>query len=90
MQKKPYKFIFTHEEAILDAIESTVKAHPKVIDAFQDSGFWYSNGETGPEWFSLHVSCEEEDAASVQGFIREELKKLGTHYEHVNFMGSNN
>ncbi|MCP4457481.1 MAG: hypothetical protein GY816_05560 [Cytophagales bacterium] len=47
VEGRPFKFIFTHEEAALDSIESEVANHPKVERAFQDEGFWYSNGETG-------------------------------------------
>lgn len=88
--KRPYKFIFTHSEKALDAIESAVSNHPKVEDVFQDSGFWYSNGETGPEWFSMHVRCKEEDAETVQAFIEEELKNRDYDYQHINYMGSYN
>ena len=88
--KQPYKFIFTHSEKALDAIESTVKNHPKVKDAFQDSGFWYSNGETGPEWFSMHVRCKEEDAEEIQAFIEQELENRGHSHQHINYMGSYN
>lgn len=89
-EKRPYKFIFTHNEKALDAIESAVKNHPKVEDAFQDSGFWYSNGETGPEWFSMHVRCKEEDAEAVQAFIEQELENRGYSHQHNNYMGSYN
>lgn len=87
---RPYRFIFTHEEAALDSIESAVIAHPKVIGAFQDSGYWYSNGETGPEWFSMHVKCREQDSEEVKEFIREALKEREYSYKHINFMGSYN
>ena len=88
--KRSYKFIFTHSEKALDAIESAVKNHPKVKDAFQDSGFWYSNGETGPEWFSMHVRCKEEDAEEIQAFIEQELENRGYSHQNINYMGSYN
>ena len=87
--EKSYKFIFTHEEDVLDKIQGAVEKHPKVTDVFQDSGFWYSNGETGPEWFSMHVRCKHKDSDEVQAFIIDELKKYNLNY-YVRFMGSFN
>lgn len=86
---RPYKFIFTHSEKALDAIESTIENHPKVTSVFQDSGNWYSNGETGPEWFSMHVRCKVEDTEEIQQFINDALAMRG--YEAVGrYMGSYN
>ena len=89
-EKRPYKFIFTHDEGVLDTIEVSIENHPKVKHVFQDTGYWYSNGETGPEWFSMHVICEVEDADEVQNFIVALLKEKGFGHQGVNFMGSYN
>lgn len=59
-------------------------------DVFQDTGYWYSNGETGPEWFSMHVRCEVEDAEEIQAFIEQELKNRNYSYQYINYMGSYN
>lgn len=75
---KKLKFIFTNEEEVLDAIRSTIANHPKVTHVFQDSGFWYTNGETGPEWFSMHVCFNEPDQEEVEKFIGETLLSHGT------------
>ena len=83
---KEYTFIFTHEEEYLDKINSKVQDHPKVIEASQDYGNWYSNGETGPEWFSMHVRCLEKDVETVQTFIESELKKLGASISGIRYI----
>jgi len=88
-ENRPYRFIFTHSEDVLDAIERKVEAHPKVESVSQDSGFWYSNGETGPEWFSMHVRCKVEDAEEIQHFITALLKESGDDHQ-VRFMGDYN
>lgn len=82
-----YSFIVVHDEEILDAIEPAVKGHPEVIDSFQDTGNWYSNGETGPEWFSMHVYCREDDSDRVKEFVREELRKLNAYHDDIKFTG---
>ena len=66
---QPYRFTFTHDEQVLDAIESTIADHPLVEAVFQDSGYWYSNGETGPEWFSMTVECKPQHALEIEHFI---------------------
>jgi hypothetical protein len=87
---RPYRFIFTHAEEALDSIEAAVSAHPKVEQVFQDSGYWYSNGETGPEWYSMHVICQEEDGEELQEFVRQQLKARGFMSTDVRFTGSYN
>lgn len=87
---RPYRFIFTHNEDALDAIESIVRSHPKVTDVYQDTGNWYSNGETGPEWFSMHVRCKETDSEEVQQFITAELQERNYDTAGIRFMGDYN
>ena len=87
---RPYSFYFTHEEDALDSIQTLVESHPKVKSATQDSGFWYSNGETGPEWFSMIVACKVEESEEIKKFIQEKLKEKNFSYEHINFVGSYN
>ena len=84
MSSQLYNFTFIHEEEILDAIHSIVSDHPKVLEVSQGSGNWYTNGETGPEWFTMDVICHDEDKELVQEFIKKELKKLNT-YHDINF-----
>lgn len=75
---KKLKFIFTSDEEVLDSIHTTLAKHPKVTHVFQDSGFWYTNGETGPEWFSMHVCFDEPNKEAVEKFIEETLASKGT------------
>ena len=74
--------IITASESCCYDLENRIKDHPHVIDTFQNSGFWYSNGETGPEWFTLHVEAEEQWKTVVENLVNQELKKMG---KHANF-----
>ena len=72
------KYIITLDEAIIDGLERDFAAHDKVRSTSQDSGFWYSNGETGPEWFTVHVYFLKNDEEAVRTHLEACLKKAGT------------
>lgn len=78
MASKQLKFIFTADEGLLDSIERGLREHPKVTSVSQDSGFWYTNGETGPEWFSMHVCFLENDKDEVEQLIQSTLAAKGS------------
>lgn len=78
MSKRKLKFIFTSEEAILDKIRPTIESHELVTEVFEDSGYWYSNGETGPEWHSMHVCFDEPHQEAVEKHIVSLLASEGT------------
>ncbi len=63
----PSRLIITASESACDALESEFKDHPLVTGSFTDTGNWYSNGETGPEWFTVTFESRYE--------LREELEK---------------
>lgn len=71
------KLIITAEESTCDKLEARVKQHPCVVDTFQDTGYWYTNGETGPEWFTLHIHTASEWTKVIDDLVDEELKDMG-------------
>ena len=77
MKSKPVKFVLVHEEATLDALEPILAAHPMITHVYQTTGNYYTNGETGSEWFALHAHCTDGDYDEVVAFASEELRKLG-------------
>ena len=79
------KFLFTHQEKILDDVEAIIRAYPKTIEVSQNSGLWYSNGATGPEWFSMEVVCLQRDKETIQDFINENLKILDADHADITF-----
>ena len=72
------KYIITLDEALIDQLECEFQNHEKVSSTDQDSGFWYTNGETGPEWFTVHVHFLEKDHEAVKSHIESCLSKAGT------------
>ncbi len=71
------KLIVTAAEDTCDRLELRVTNHPHIIDTFQDTGNWYTNGETGPEWFTLHIETSEDWEKEVEAFVKSELAKMG-------------
>ena len=49
----PDRLIITASEDACDALANEFKNHPLVMDSFKSTGNWYSNGEEGPEWFTV-------------------------------------
>lgn len=85
---RPFSFRFSHEEQALEAIESAVENHSNVLSVGSDTGYWYTNGETGPEWFAMIVACKVDDYEEIKDFIRQQLKERNFGSQHVNFVGS--
>jgi hypothetical protein len=70
------KLIVTASEDTCRELESKISNHDAVIDTFQDSGNWYSNGETGPEWFTIHIISSEGRKEEIEALVKLELKKM--------------
>ncbi|TCP28674.1 hypothetical protein EV195_101855 [Tenacibaculum skagerrakense] len=64
---KPSNLIITTSESNCNSLMKKFKDHPLVISSFTDSGYWYSNGETGPEWHTVTFKSRYE--------LREGLEK---------------
>ncbi len=56
-------------EKTCEQIERMLKNHNDIIDIYLDSGFWYSNGETGPEWFTVHLIVSPSKKETVEKLI---------------------
>lgn len=76
------KLIVTAAESTCELLEQRIKAHPYIVDTFQDTGNWYTNGETGPEWFTLHIE-------TAQGWEKEVETLVNTELQHLNKAASN-
>lgn len=71
------KLIVTTDEKTCEQLEASVSSHPDVVYTFQDTGNWYSNGETGPEWFTVSIGTASELKEKIEALVNEELNKLG-------------
>ncbi len=50
---RPSRLIITASESACSELKRKFNDHPLVLGSFTDSGNWYTNGETGPEWFTV-------------------------------------
>ncbi|WP_340075731.1 hypothetical protein [Leptobacterium sp. I13] len=71
------RLIITASEGVCSTLASRLKKHPYVIDTFEDSGYWYSNGETGPEWFTATIETTYNHKDAVEKAVEDELKNMG-------------
>ena len=74
---KTFTLIITTDENTCDKLEASLGTYEIIQDVSQNTGFWYSNGETGPEWFTVDITASEEDMKEVEKIVEEEFKKLG-------------
>ncbi|WP_411895224.1 hypothetical protein [Winogradskyella sp. A2] len=70
------KLIVTAGKDTCRELESKIRNHEAVVSTFQDSGNWYSNGETGPEWFTLHITTSQDRKEDIDTLVKLELKKI--------------
>ena len=71
------RYIITASEETCAALAISLKSHPKVLNTFEDTGNWYSNGETGPEWFTVTIEANYKDKEIIEDLVSNELQKLG-------------
>jgi hypothetical protein len=88
MHPQKYYFVFSLSQETLNALEPLLEEHPNVQSVCQNTGNWYSNGETGPEWFSMNVYCLEESSDLIEAFIREKIKEILGFDCEPNFIGN--
>ena len=71
------KYIIPVSEEICSELVRRLKDHPLVEDTSEGSGLWYSNGETGPEWFTATIEADFNNKESVEELVPSELRKMG-------------
>ncbi|QHI36786.1 hypothetical protein IMCC3317_21560 [Kordia antarctica] len=69
--------IITASNDTCEQLEAKIKNHHYVIDTFQDTGNWYTNGETGPEWFTVHVSTNTERTKEIEELVNQIMTEMG-------------
>ena len=74
--KEKSNYIITASSNVCSALASRLEKHPLVLRVYEDSGFWYSNGETGPEWFTVTIQTHWKNKKEIEDLVKEELKKL--------------
>lgn len=70
-------YIITASEEICSILADRLKDHPLVEDTSEESGFWYSNGETGPEWFTVTIEADYKNKEVIEELVSSELRKMG-------------
>lgn len=69
------RYIITASEGTCSFLCHQLKGHKLVQDTFEDSGFWYSNGETGPEWFTVTIEADCKYKEEIENLVSETLKE---------------
>lgn len=70
-------YIITASEGTCSFLCHQLKGHKLVQDTFEDSGFWYTNGETGPEWFTATIEADYKHKEEIEKLVSETLKSAG-------------
>lgn len=71
------RYIITASEPVCAALATRLAHHPLVIGTFENTGNWYSNGETGPEWFTVTVEAKWENKEIIEKLVSDSLAELG-------------
>ena len=74
---KTHNLIIVASEHNCNIIEANLKGHPYAIDIFQETGNWYTNGETGPEWFTVTIKALSKHTSEIERAVRELTAKRG-------------
>ena len=70
-EKSHSTLIVKASEGMCSFLAKKLNLNPLVIDTFEDSGFWYSNGETGPEWFTVHIEAKYKNKDEIEKLVEE-------------------
>lgn len=70
------RYIITASENICSSLASRLKNYSEVINTYENEGNWYTNGETGPQWFTVTVEAKWKDKTRIEKIVEEELKGL--------------
>ena len=68
--------IVTASEDTCYKLETKISNHDYIVSTFQDTGNWYSNGETGPEWFTIHINTSQDRKEEIEDYVKKRLKEL--------------
>ncbi len=68
--------IITASDRTCSALNRKLQNHPSIIDTFEDTGFWYTNGETGPEWFTIHIKTLSKNTTTIENLVSSALSDL--------------
>ena len=70
-EKSYSTLIVTASENMCSYLANKLNSNSLVINTYEDSGFWYSNGETGPEWFTVHIKAEYKNKDEIEKLVEE-------------------
>lgn len=76
VEKNNSKYIITASSKVCGILSENLKNNEFVISTFEDSGFWYTNGETGPEWFTVTIKAKWEHKKQIEELVKAELQKI--------------
>ncbi len=48
-----------------------------VISTYENTGNWYTNGETGPEWFTVTIEAKWKNKEAIENLVFNKLKETG-------------
>ena len=71
--------IITASEESCDELYAKFKNHALVNNCYTNSGNWYSNGETGPEWFTVTFESRYE----LKDDLERDIKEYSTDYSNM-------
>ena len=70
------RYIITASEETCEKLSESLKSHPLVIHTFENTGNWYTNGETGPEWFTVTIEAKWKHKEAIEELVSQELNRL--------------
>jgi hypothetical protein len=76
---KTSRLIITASKNMCDSFEKQFKNHPLVLGSYTNSGNWYSNGETGPEWHTVTFESRYE----LKDKLEESIKEYSSDYSNM-------
>ncbi|NVJ88171.1 MAG: hypothetical protein HWD82_01860 [Flavobacteriaceae bacterium] len=71
------RYIITASSEVCSYLANSLKSNELVYDTYENSGNWYTNGETGPEWYTVTVETFWKYKEKVENLVELELKKIG-------------
>lgn len=73
------ELIITASESVCDDLNHKFSSHDLVYDSYTNSGNWYSNGETGPEWYTITIKSRYE----FKDQLENEINKYTSEYSNM-------